>query len=293
MKSPDQKFIASYIQTNNDSLEERVPYFFFHIPKSAGMSLFGGLSSTYQIYNKSLSYKSLAVRADDKVQHKNIIDELKKFFNNKKKGELGGIIASHIPNYILQKINHPFKFITVLRDPVDRVISAFTYDCMRNSTEPSKSRLIEFINDESNRNISVKTLLGIDELSGGEGKVAAGLIKESFYAYCFVQDIDELTSAILSKEGLPNLVMGKENQTLNQYKYYANDDDRKLITSLNTEDCLLVSTLKMNSKQIPEIEKTSKLSSITIRVKGAQTSNKYEGEAMSVSTESLLQTDKV
>jgi hypothetical protein len=146
MKSPDQKFIASYIQTNNDSLEEKVPYFFFHIPKSAGMSLFGGLNSSYQIYNKSLSYNTLTVRADDKIAHKNIIDELKKFFINKKKGSLGGIIASHIPNYLLQKINHPFKFITVLRDPVDRVISAFTYDCMRNSTEPSKSRRIEFIN---------------------------------------------------------------------------------------------------------------------------------------------------
>lgn len=288
MLSPNIKLIPSYIQSNKLSTEKTVPYLFFHIPKSAGMSLFIGLGSGFHHGKDRLSFPYIVSRIDDEKKDLEVLSSLTEFFVKSESQEVGGIIASHIPNKVLNAANTPFKFITVLRDPISRVMSAFTYDCMRNDIMPTSVLLNDFVKKESNQNIMTKTLLGINKIQGGEGVISAKMVKNNFYAYCFVSDLNELIESLITESGLPNIALGSENQTLEKFKYTGSEEDRLLIASMNKEDVDLVNEIGSGSKNIPAYEKTSNISDRTVKVMGDQTSSKYNGESALYKTEDLL-----
>lgn len=288
MLSQNLKLIPSYTQNKKPSTDKTVPYLFFHIPKSAGMSLFIGLGSGFHHGKDRLSFPYIVSRIDDEKKDSDVLSSLTDFFVEHKSKDVGGIIASHIPNKVLNSANTRFKFITVLRDPIDRVMSAFTYDCMRNDIIPTSILLNDFVKKQDNQDVMTKTLLGINTIKGGEGVVSANMVKESFYAYCFVSDLNELIESLITESGLPNIVLGSENQTLEKFKYKGTESDRQLIASMNKEDVELVNEIGFGSKNIPAYEKTKNISDRTVKVMGDQTSSKYNGESALYKTEDLL-----
>lgn len=291
MKSSNLKLIPSYIQNQPLSKSKRKPYLFFHIPKSAGMSFSTGMQNIYEHVGSKQSYPCCFVRCDDEKSEagKQNFVSVGEFFERFSNEGVGGVVVSIMPDKVLEVTKkQPFKFITVLRDPVDRVVSSFGYYCMRNTIDPSEALFDVFIRKEENKNISTKTILGIKESTPGTGVLAAKIIQENFYAYCFVQDLDEMMSMILSYEGLPNLVLGQENKTLGKYRYEVLDAQRTLISELNTEDMNLVATIGPNSKRLPEIQRGDQVHSQTVVVEGDQSDEKYEANSSLVKTSDIL-----
>lgn len=289
MKSSALKLIPSFVQDKPLSLDERKPYLFFHIPKTAGLGFSSAMNSIYQHLRGRLPYQSLFARIDEvnTINGKKDLLSFEKLFTNFPQGG-SGFVASHIPHHLLSTVTQPFKLITVLRDPVDRVVSSFGYYCMRNSIDTNATLFNEFINKEENRNITTKTILGINKATLKTGVLAAKVIKENFYAYCFVKDLDKMMSTILSIEGLPNLILGQENKTLDKYRYKISNEEKELVTELNLEDVNLVSTIGAGAIRLPEIDRGEQIHANSVLLEGSQTGEKYKADSSLVNTLDIL-----
>ena len=268
--------IPSYLQ-NAKNLTKIRPYLFFHIPKSAGMSLVSGITSCFEEMKRELPYQVWYGRSDSpKAQDDQVgIQAARQCIQEHGADSVGGFIGSHSPMMVVEEAQIEFKMITVLRSTVDRVLSAFSYDCMRCNKIPSAIGLQEFINRPKQINVTVKTLLGIESLTGGEADIAANLLKEYFYAYCFIEDINLLISSILSLENLPNLHIGRENRTIDTFRYQPTDSEILQIKQLNQEDEALINTLGYGSLKLPEYSRSHGISEDVVRVGGRQTNDRY------------------
>jgi hypothetical protein len=271
-----KNFIPSFQQAISTNHVTR-PYLFFHIPKSAGMGLTAGFGSCYERAQVSLSYRPWHGRVDDPKGHKDqhVINAVKEYIEINGVDKVGGFVASHKPIVVLEEAGIEFKMVTVLRRTEDRVLSAFNYDCMRCNQEPTAVRLQAFIHLPNQQNVSVKTLLGIESISGGEADIAENLLKEYFYAYCFIEDINLMISAILSLEGLPNLQLGQENKTIDTFRYQPSQAELEQIKQLNQEDESLIELLGYGSLKLPEFDKSFGMSQSVVKVMSRQTSEKY------------------
>lgn len=271
-----KKFNPSF-QQDIDSPHKTRPYLFFHIPKSAGMSLVAGVTSCFEAVKAGLPYRVWYGRSDKPYSEDDqvAIKAVKQYVLEHGAGSVGGFVGSHAPSGVIQEAGIEFKMITVLRRTEDRVLSAFNYDCMRNNRQPTARGLQAFIELPKQQNVSVKTLLGIDVISGGEASIAANLLKEYFFAYCFIEDINLMISAILSLEGLPNLQLGQENKTIDTFRYQANSDEIEKIKQLNQEDEALIDLLGYGSLKLPAFSKSFGMSPSVVTVVSRQTSESY------------------
>jgi len=269
-------FIPSFNQANQLN-QSNQPFLFFHIPKSAGMSLVSGMVSCYDQVSNTLPYKAWYGRIDDinSQSSRSTISAVKQYIKSDNSREIGGFIGSHAPMQVLQEVPIEFRMLTVLRRTEDRVLSAFNYDCMRNNRQPTSVGLDEFISLPNQQNVSVKTLLGIKEISGGEADIAANLLSDCFYAYCFIEDMNLLVSAILSHEGLPNLQLGQENKTIDTFRYKPNSEELAKIKMLNQEDERLINILGYGSLKLPKFSTSYGMSQNVVKVMGRQTNERY------------------
>ncbi|NVK42149.1 MAG: hypothetical protein HWE39_12990 [Oceanospirillaceae bacterium] len=271
-----KEFIPSFKQSMKADEKTR-PYLFFHIPKSAGMSVVSGIASCYEQVESNLSYQAWYGRADDPKSQENqiVINAVKQYIQRHGENSVGGLVASHSPTSVLNEAGIEFKMITVLRGTVDRVLSAFNYDCMRKSIRPSTQAFQDFIHKPQYQNVSVKTLLGVSTIEGGEADIAATLVKDYFYAYCFIDDLNLMISSILSIEGLPNLQLGKENKTIDTFRYQASPEEIEQVKELNLEDQRLIDLLGYGSMKLPRFSTEFGMSENVVIVSGRQTSEKY------------------
>ncbi len=124
---------------------------FSHIPKTAGTSLKYILRNTYGIQHiDSIKTNRTPFTLDD-------LQFAKKIFRRPKAITGHNIVD---PHRNLQGIE--VKLITILRDPVMRCISHYQDDVVRRGNTQTFQ---EWINQETNQNLSVKIIAGSDDLS--------------------------------------------------------------------------------------------------------------------------------
>ena len=88
---------------------------FLHIPKAAGMTLHGVIERQYgkdSVLTKNASIEQVTALYDG--------------LDDKSKENLS-VIKGHIPFGIHQFLSRPATYITLLRDPVDRILSYYYY----------------------------------------------------------------------------------------------------------------------------------------------------------------------
>lgn len=218
-----------------NSSKSRTPLFFYHVPKSGGLSFANTLGIAMRSAGLSFS------RADT-LSH---LESLKKINNVM-------LISSHLNYGIHNQLNaSSHRLITFLRDPFYRVRSAYTYENMRQQTKVSVDGFIEFYNKPENQNLACKQLCPRD-YSTGCSKTVFKNLNENFYLYCTSDQIDQMITYFISELNLSNVLTERLNETLPLYKIDAAEYKAE-VERLNADDVELYNLVK-NNPRLPQLD---------------------------------------
>lgn len=253
---------------------------FSHIPKSAGTSFNSAIIAAY-------GQHGVANHLVGRIYTSNLLEIKEKVDRHKQLGHpITGFISTTIPVKTITTFNVPVRLVTIVREASSRVISHYCYQCMRAQSKPTLEKFIEFYRLAENQNVACRTVLGTESIGTGDGLQAYQMLEQYYYAYCTIKDINALTMSVLSTEGLPNVVMAKENYTLSEYKL--TDIPTEVlaeIAQLNQEDSVLYENVLARPK-IPNPINKSSINGNTIKITCDQNEERYKGIV-----ESFLTTD--
>ncbi|WP_176793237.1 sulfotransferase family 2 domain-containing protein [Rhodospira trueperi] len=203
----------------SDAFDGR-PMFFYHVPKSGGISVFSALAEPLRIMlmlrnrnaDGSLSkaaerwIASLIHRYDDPSQEVLPIPHM--------------LAATHLPFGLHHKLIGDYITFTVLRHPFDRTVSAYTYENMRSQNPVSLDGLKKFVNNPLNTNPMVRQFSGVDDKTPlGETHLIRAI--ENLCTLDHVVRIENtrtICEHLLSTHHLPNVVSDRLNPTLESYR---------------------------------------------------------------------------
>lgn len=186
---------------------------FYHIPKTGGSYVYNALSGALLLFSQIIiannprfpGFKSDRI---DKPEAKAWLDHL-------------WLAATHLPYgwHLDYKSHPPFQLFTVVRDPFERVVSDYTYTCMRSGKRPAVEEFLDFSALEANRNIMVRHFCGGNLDSHLDVARVMDILERDFLAYDTTHHIPEMIEGLLNYANLPNvMVEGKINYTLDEYK---------------------------------------------------------------------------
>lgn len=211
--NPKCKFIPSFTGLKSEKPEF---YFFLHIPKCGGIDL-------EMPFRYALGYKCsqsrerfIEYRADSEEPFRDFLATVyKNGIFQENANTCHGILSTHLGLKRLMRekicLDHMF---TILRDPVDRILSAFGYQCMRQQETPDIGSLASFIKQPENQNQITQILdkgnSGIDELEN--------YVRRSFIACVDVKESGRVLAELLARNELPNVLSENLNQTDPRFK---------------------------------------------------------------------------
>ncbi|WP_164518163.1 sulfotransferase family 2 domain-containing protein [Pseudoalteromonas rubra] len=160
------------------------------------------------------------------------------------------LISSHL-NYGLHKElgADDFRLVTFLRDPYKRVLSAYTYNCMRAQQRVSLAGFEAFFKQEENQNVASKQLSPGDYAPGCSSEIFQ-LLEQNFHVYGTNEHIDKSISYFLTTLDLSNVLTERINQTLPQYRLDASKYQAEVM-ELNQDDQTLFELVRANPR-VPE-----------------------------------------
>lgn len=205
---------------------------FVHIPKSGGMSLYNALADavggrySIRFYSASEEQQSKYLAMNDKV--------LRKY----------SLISGHFsfPFFLKQPISD-YKAITILRDPVDRELSAYfymkTYQEHPNYANLKNIDLYEFLDRRLKRKGQWNR--HCNQISGeGNFEAAKKAIDEKYFLVSTVEYLNEFCNILQQKLGLGKIEIKRHNETIfrmSQRELHPDLIDK--IIQLNQEDIKL------------------------------------------------------
>jgi len=189
--------------TWNKNTEKKI--LFVHIPKSGGMSLYNALADAVGVKNSIRFYS-----ASDEQQKKYLaMDDkaLRKY----------SLISGHFSYpFFLKKAISDYKAITIIRDPVDRELSAYFY--MKTYQEhPMYANLknidfYEFLNRRLKRKQGNRHCL---QISGERSfEVAKKTIDDNYFLVSTVEYMNEFCEILQRNLGLGKINIKRDNETL-------------------------------------------------------------------------------
>ena len=209
------------------------PLFFYHVPKTGGLSFYIALRSAIGFASKyedrlGATVTDTAVhRIDEEVPHRRLF-------------QAGyALIASHHTFGFHRKFRQPFLLTTIVRDPLGRVRSEYTYTSMRQQRPVSAAGFEASFRAEENITRAVKQLAGQTRLDRPAPpdlhRQARENLEQHFHAYVTHHDVAALIGLYLSRYRLPNVVMERINTTSPAYRLDA-EPWRDEIETLNRQD---------------------------------------------------------
>ncbi len=212
------------------------PLFFYHVPKTGGLSFYValrsaiGFASKYEDRLGALGTETAVHRIDESVPHRRLF-------------QVGyALIASHHAFGFHRKFRQSFQLTTIIRDPLGRVRSEYTYTSMRRQQPVSSAGFEASFRAEVNINRAVKQLGGqarLDQPASPDlHRRAMENLERFFQSYVTHHDITRLIGFYLSAYRLPNVVMERINTTSPAYRLEVGRY-RDEIESLNRQDLRL------------------------------------------------------
>jgi len=235
------------------------PFIFIHIPKCAGTTL-------HKIINKNYEKNELyTIGMDPHVPIKNSIENFKNF-PIEKRNKIK-CLKGHMPFGLHLYLSNNPRYITILRDPVRRVVSHYNYaknykyHYLYETINENKLTLYDYVYNDITPEINngqVRLLAGIksqDTVYGNEdcdeSTLKRGLIniEKHFIACGILSDFDEFLVAISEYFKWKNIYYFKRNVKSN-YLEIENIDSKtlSLIERKNKLDLILYDKIRKGNK---------------------------------------------
>ena len=219
------------------------PIFFYHIPKCAGTT-FAVLIS--HLFKKTHRINGPLFKNNDKGGL-TAFENYLKIENIINSNELQ-FIYGHLPFEIHNKLKNKYLFVTIVREPVQRCISHYTWATSNNFFSKNDDIDELFKNNKLPKNTMVNQFSGVG-LSQSNSKELINLaLKNLSNKIDLLFDIEDffiLINWIISSYNLPNLFFQK--QQVNHKKINISEKNIEKITKYNEQDIILYSKLLQNN----------------------------------------------
>ena len=186
------------------------PVFFYHLPKCGGMSIYATASAALQgAYHFEHLPCPVINRCDDAESEKNLTHIPYAF------------IAAHMPYGLHKRLEGSPVLMTVIRDPIKRLYSAYGYHCMRNGIEISLSDISTFANQAEHSNTMVKLLAGKPPdipATQNDLETVIDRLSTNFAFVVTTRDISTMCESFLRHFSLPNVITTRINATPKKFK---------------------------------------------------------------------------
>lgn len=214
LKSAEDKISETcdyFVSTPNLTDHEPKPLFFYHIKKTGGMTLdlvlrqnVSQLENYLRSEYNSPNYRALlCARIDKNTSGLDKLDQIEFMF-----------LCGHLNYGIHHKISRPIDTLAVFREPYSRVLSEYTYQCMRRGKIGSKDGFHEFIKQPENMNTMCKAMCR-DEATWTLEEAKANMDELTYIG--LTKDLKIIIEHYLSSFGLPNVLTPRINSTSNDF----------------------------------------------------------------------------
>ena len=229
-------FIVSRVE---HSEPPTLPVFFYHLPKTGGISFSTSLAYAW----KEHGAENLISRIGNE-QHLNAIN------NQVIQGKDVKLVSSSNLNYGAHKrISTKFNLVAFFREPYSRIISHYSYLCMRERKIPKEKEFREFFTDIENVNLMTKRICteSINNNEQVSAQAAVNNLQKNFHAYANCKDVNRIIEYYLSVNRLPNIFMERINKTSPEYVFDGSQYKDEII-ALNQEDVSLYNFVNENPR---------------------------------------------
>ena len=224
-------------------MENKKPiYLFMHLPKTAGTSMRNLLERNYDKDQLLYVYQEPPGVSLDTIKEydKNRLDKVR-------------VVYGHFPFGIHKLVDgYPTQYITMLRDPVQRVISTY-YHYKRTSgdggaeTMSKKIDISEFVFNGKTLetdNAMVRLISGVAPFPFGQCnheiyKVAIDNINKYFAEVLILEKMDRSVARLRRLLGIDDVILSRDNVNTQQDRLIISDDTIKQIQELNKYDVML------------------------------------------------------
>lgn len=218
----DFKFVPSFKSENSLKLNKSI--YFMHIPKSGGTTI----DYIFVEISKVLNYFKFK-----KYKHnKKLLDTNKIKLNSINKTPY--FISGHLNYNFTKNIDNIYK-CTVVREPIQRVVSHYKFKVFKKNITPNEYSFEQFIQDEvRNRRDNLITRHFANSLA--QNKVISDIEKkiallnvDYFDNITTILNWDAFVSNILTFFNLPSIVYSRYQQYVYNFSYTPNEKDLNLI----------------------------------------------------------------
>ncbi len=216
------KFVPSFKSENSLKLNKSI--YFMHIPKSGGTTI----DYIFVEISKVLNYFKFK-----KYKHnKKLLDTNKIKLNSINKTPY--FISGHLNYNFTKNIDNIYK-CTVVREPIQRVVSHYKFKVFKKNITPNEYSFEQFIQDEvRNRRDNLITRHFANSLA--QNKVISDIEKkiallnvDYFDNITTILNWDAFVSNILTFFNLPSIVYSRYQQYVYNFSYTPNEKDLNLI----------------------------------------------------------------
>jgi len=264
--------------------EVKVPrLMFYHIPKTGGLYVYNALSSALQLQSKLViaSYPRFPGFGVARVDSREDIGGV----------DSGWLVGTHLPYgwHLDHKFATPFQLFTLVRDPFERVLSSYTYNCMRSDKRPVAAEFLEFAAQPENCDTMVRHFCGGTPESRVDVARALVILERDFLAYDTTDHIPGMIEGLLTYANLPNVMIGgKINYTMSEYKLDV-AELRPQVEALNRADVDFYAEIKVHPRRLP-LPASEGYHPVTVLLQESGASEGSQTRVLSVKTDVLLET---
>lgn len=258
------------------------PLFFYHSRRTGGMTFYYALKN-------ALDAMFSAMSMGDPPMVRRLEEE--SFSKADAEGHFFAFVATHATFGLHERFDHGFNFTTILREPVGRLASLYTYRCMRTGSEPEAAGFEAFLDEPENHNEAVKQLSGLNLADNADSRhlqMAQDRLHATFHSFVTTPMITPLIEAYLSVMSLPNVVMARANRTRHHFRFDA-APFRARILGANALDQQLYEHAAAAGQPPAPPDGMSKLSPVTVVIDEIESLQQSVSAGLAIPTEQFLE----
>jgi hypothetical protein len=273
----------TFMRNRAFSPDVRVPrLMFYHIPKTGGLYVYNALGSALLLLSQltKASHPQFPGFEVGRIDAREDMARINTLW----------LVGTHLPYgwHLDYKLATPFKLLTLVRDPFERVLSNYTYNCMRSDKKPDAAEFLEFAALPENCDTMVRHFCGGAPDSPLDVAHALGILERDFLAYDTIEHIPQMIEGLLTYANLPNVMVGgKINFTMNEYKLDA-AELRPQVEALNRADAEFYAEIKANPRRLP-LPASESYYPATVLLKESGARDGSQTRVQSVKTDQLLE----